>query len=293
MTEKEKKTIWRIAIVSLIATLTTLLAIYIREKSANWLVVWVFMYYFILLSLAEWIAEHNKKRFWGVLILSAIIATITTFLWSDTPGVLTSITMTIIGFPILMVLASFISALYKGLKNLQKYLKKRKQIKENKKRWKKLFDGEIEPTDHEEFIMKAVDWWKRELSHTIKQETGDAVCNGFFDIMSENCKALTKEQVYAFGVDLAHAISKTEGDHCSLRTDWHPCGVLYDLARKRRIRHINFPLRMEMDINFKNETISIRHLDEPIWTEIWTPHKPSNREAAIPCGFFSISNIHS
>lgn len=171
MTEKEKKTTWRIAIISFIATLTTLLAIYIREKSASWLVVWVFMYYFALLSLAEWIVEHNKKRFCGVFILSAIVATVTTFLWSDTPSILTSIAMTVICFPILMVLTSIIIVIYKGLKKLQQYLKKRRQRKEKKKRWEMIFDGKIEPTGHEKLIMKAVDWWKDRLSHNIKQET--------------------------------------------------------------------------------------------------------------------------
>lgn len=194
--EKENQTIWRIAIVSIIATITSLITLYLRDKSASWLVVWIFMYYFVLLALAEWIAEHNKKRFWGILIVSSIVATVTTFLWSDTPSILTSIAMTVIDFPILMVLASFISALYKGLKNLQKYLKKRKQIKENKKRWKKLFDGEIEPTDHEKLIMKAVKWWKDRLSNSTKQETGDAVLNSFFDIMSDRKNQQKTKLIY-------------------------------------------------------------------------------------------------
>ena len=266
--EKENQTIWRIVIVSIIATITSLITFYLRDKSASWLVVWIFMHYFVLLALAEWIAEHNKKRFWGVLILSAIVATVTTFLWSDTPGILTSVAMTVIDFPILMVLASIITALYKGLQKLQEGLKKRRQKNENKKRWKKLFNGEIEPTDHEKQIMKAVKWWKDRLSHSIKQETGDAILNGFFDIMSENRKKSTKDQIDLFGVELAHAISESEGNVYFLRVDWHPLGILNDIAKKTKISHLCFPLKMAMFINFKNGTVSIRHLDEAEWIEI-------------------------
>ena len=294
MKEKKNKSkaIWRRVLVSIIATIASIAITLIRGKSVSWVMVFLFLYYFVLLSISEGESGYHKNRFWYTLLLSIIVGTVISFPWSGTSTLLNSLGMTIMIFPILMVIVSIICALCKDSKKLQGHIKKRRQNKENKRHWEQIFNEEIQPSDREKLIMKAVNWWKRELSHTIEQETGDAICNGFFDLMPENSKKLTKEQVYAFGVDLAHAISKTEDDHRFLRTDWHPCEILYDIAKKRKIRHINFPLRMEMDINFKNETISIRHLDEPEWTEIWTPHKPNNREATSPCGFFSISNIH-
>lgn len=262
--QKKRKQIWRQILVSIVATIATLVIIYLRDRSTSWIVVFIFVYYFVLLSISEGIAEYSNKRFWYTLVLSVITATISTFLWSDTPDFLTSLGTTIIGFPIMMIATSTICALYKGFK----YIKKRREIKENQKHWKKLFNREIEPTDRESLIMKAVKWWKDELSHNIKQETEDAVYNSFFDTISENRKELTKKQIDSFGVELAHAISESKEDYYSLRVDWHPCGVLYDIARKLKISHLNFPVRMAMSISFKSKTISIRHLDDPEWIEI-------------------------
>ena len=149
-----------------------------------------------------------------------------------------------------------------------------------------IFDGKIEPTGHEKLIMKAVDWWKDRLSHNIKQETGDPIYNSFFDMISNR---LNQEQVDKFGIDLANAISECKDDCYCLRTDWHPCGVLYDIAEKQKIKHSSFPLRMVMFINFQREQL----LSDILMKLNGSKFNQTNISRNSHCGFSFISNIHS
>jgi len=248
MKQEIKKNLWRCLLISIMAGLAIFLIINQRDgtKDFGWILFMSF-YYFIFLSLAGFFSKFDWKRVCITLLLSSILAAIMTVLWSNKPGPLSFLAGTIVTFPPLSVILAILS-------DEQTKLKERRKVKKDKKRWQALFQGELEPSEEEELIMKAVNFWKQELSSHIKKDEDDY--SGFY-----------QAQIYSFCVELGRCLSEQPNGICNLKTESDPVGLLKEVADKTGIGYSNFQKNTIMHINFEKHTLLYRNLDDE-WVEL-------------------------
>lgn len=105
----------------------------------------------------------------------------------------------------------------------------------------------------------AADWWASKLKKP-KMDNGDNSSMGlFFRTMAElSVKPITDEQVLNFKNDLKNELIKemkrNVWDVC-LSVDYHPCKMLYDIAKKNNISDSNLPIKTSLWIK-KNAVLA-------------------------------------
>ena len=114
-----------------------------------------------------------------------------------------------------------------------------------------------------EAILTAVNWWSNKLKMKQPHDNGDKsftsfVANGLSDMMMENIEA---EQLDTFEIELMKLI-ELEYEHgwynlIFLSCDYSPCEMLSKAAKKAGINEFNFPYKVNVVINKKENTVKV------------------------------------
>lgn len=264
-TKPSKKTLLKAILIAIsVGVAVALLLLLIIKNIRLSLVAGAFftVYYFVLLVLGK----YEQKRWWLALIISLCMSAVSLITMAFHTDVGTSdkissfICFTVLYFPLILFCLD--------TQDKSKIIATNTRQSKEWKKYKKL-DDIPNPTERETLAIKAAKWWSDKLNiYSDKESTGDTFADGILMLARSNTPDLTESTIDKFEVNLVRAISESTEKDLTLRTDYAPCGILWDLAKKLKISHNYFPQKFIMTISFDKNKIYVRHAHCPEWDEI-------------------------
>ena len=259
------KRLLKVAMIALSTGIITMLILLLVAKHfrISWMSgVCIAIYYLIFFALCNY--EH--KKWWIALLVSLCFSVLTLIPVNIITGIstvsnlITFVILSAIYFPIIL-------SCFKARNNTAKDTKRTRKPKE----WRKYetVNDILDPTEKETLAIKAAKWWSDNLNiYSNKESTGDNFSDALLMFARTKTSDLTKSTINKFEVNLVRAISESTENDLTLRTDYAPCGILWELAKELKISHNYFPQKFTMRINFNQNKVYVRYAHDPEWDEI-------------------------